>query len=70
MMADIEKIRLNYFSGALKIKNLVLYENDSSSTFLSFEGLKVNIDYIPLFRREVRISEVTFNELYGQAELK
>lgn len=65
---DIEKIRLNYFSGALKIKNLVLYEKDRRSTFVSFGRLTVNLDYWPFFKREMRISELTINELYGQIE--
>jgi len=67
-MLDIDKIRLNYFSGALKIKSLVLYEEDKNSTFVSFEKLKVNLDYWPLFKREVRFSEITLNELYSQVE--
>lgn len=65
---EIEKIRLNYFSGALKIKNLTLYEEDESTAFLSFEKLKVNLDYWPLFRKELRISEISFNELYSKID--
>ncbi|MEN8157114.1 MAG: DUF748 domain-containing protein [Bacteroidota bacterium] len=67
-VVEIDKIRLNYFSGALKIHKLKVHELDPGSIFVSFESLRVDVDYWPLFRREVRISEITLERLYGQVE--
>jgi len=65
---ELQKVRLNYFSGALKIKELQLYEADQKSIFLSFDKFKVNLDYWPLIKKEVRISEISLNELYIKIE--
>ena len=61
---DIEKIRFNYFSGALRIHNLIIFEEDSRTVFISFQKLLVNLDYLPLFRNEFFIKNIAVDDPY------
>ena len=63
---EIEKIRLNYFTGTLSIENLKLYESDSKNVFLSFKRLKINLNYIPLLKNEISVKSFTLDEPYLQ----
>lgn len=65
---DIEKIRINYFTGALSIYGLKLYEQDEKAAFISFNKLLLNLDYWPLFRNELLISEIRLNEFHSNIE--
>jgi hypothetical protein len=63
---DIDRIRLNYFSGTLRIYDLILYEKDSKTPFLKFNKLKVNVDYLPLFRNEIFVKYISLEDPYVQ----
>lgn len=63
---NIDKIRLNYFTGSLTIRDLRMFENDSTSTFLSFNRFYVNISYWPLLKNELKVTEVALDGLYAQ----
>ncbi len=63
---EIDKIRLNYFTGTFRIKNLRLYELNSDSVFLSFKQLKVNLNYLPFFKNEIFIKYIILDEPYVQ----
>ncbi|MCE5346688.1 MAG: DUF748 domain-containing protein [Bacteroidales bacterium] len=62
----IDKIRLNYFTGTLRINNLQLFESDSKTVFLSFKQLKINIDYLPLLKNEFFVKYISLDEPYVQ----
>lgn len=62
----IDKIRLNYFTGKLRIKDLRLYEADDKTIFVSLRQLKVNIDYLPLFRNEYFVKYISLDDPYVQ----
>jgi hypothetical protein len=59
---EISKIRVNYFTGTLRIHEIKLYESDSQTVFLSFNLLKVNLDYIPLFRNEIFVKNISLDD--------
>jgi hypothetical protein len=62
----IEKLRLNYFTGTLRINNLKLFEKDGQTPFASFRKLIVSIKYLPLLRNEFVIKYITLDEPYVQ----
>lgn len=62
----IDKIRVNYFTGTIRIKDLKLYEADGNAIFASFRQLKVNIDYLPLFRNEYVVQYISLDDPYIQ----
>ena len=63
---SIDKIRLNYFTGTLRIDGLKLFEQDGKTIFVSFERLKVNLDYIPLLRNEIFVKYISLEAPYAQ----
>lgn len=63
---DIDKIRINYFTGTLRIHGLKLYETDSKTVFVSFNRLKVNIDYFPLFRNEYFVKYIYLDDPFAE----
>ena len=63
---SIDKVRLNYFTGTLRIQNFKLFEADGKSVFLSFKRLKINIDYLPLLKNEYSIKYVYLDDPYVQ----
>lgn len=65
---DIGKVRINYFSGAVKISELMFYEQDELTSFVSFEKLLVNLDYWPLLRNELLISKISLEKFYCNIE--
>lgn len=67
---EINKIRINYFSGALRIKGFRIYELDKKNGFVSFEKLFVNLDYWPLFKNELLVSEISLDKLNANIEQK
>jgi hypothetical protein len=58
----IDKIRFNYFTGTLSITNFKLFEADSKTVFLSFNRLKINLDYLPLFRNEIHVRYIILDD--------
>jgi uncharacterized protein involved in outer membrane biogenesis len=64
---DMDKIRINYFTGTLRIYNLKLYENHSStSVFLSFKKFRINLSYLPLLKNEIYVTSVSLDDPYLQ----
>jgi hypothetical protein len=61
---EIKHIRLNYLTGALRIKQLQFYEKDTNAVFIGFDKFKINLQYWPLLKKEVRISEISFDNLH------
>ena len=59
---DIGKIRINYFTGTLRIDDLNLYESDAKTNFLSFKRLKINLNYLPLFRNEIFVEYILLDD--------
>lgn len=62
----IDKIRINYFTGTIRVDGFRLYEKNSSSVFASFERFRVNLSYLPLLRNEIHITSVTLEAPYVQ----
>jgi hypothetical protein len=62
----IDKIRINYFTGKLRIKDVSMFEADGSTTFASFSQLKVNVDYLPLLRNEIVVKYISLADPYVQ----
>ncbi len=63
---DINRIRINYFTGTLRVSGLKLYESDAKGIFASFGKLKVNIDYLPLLRNEFVVKSISLADPYVQ----
>ena len=59
---EIKKIRVNYFTGTFRINEVKLFESDSKTVFLSFNQLKVNLDYLPLFRNEIFVKSISLDD--------
>jgi hypothetical protein len=59
---EINKIRFNYLTGTLRIDEAKLYESDSTTVFLSFNQLKVNLEYLPLFKNEIFVKYITLDD--------
>ncbi len=67
---SIDKIRLNYFSGVLRIGGLTVFEADNKTPFLSFKELLVNLDYIPFSHRELKLSKIRLDKLFCHVDQK
>jgi hypothetical protein len=63
---NIDKIRINYLTGTLNIDDLILYEDNSTTAFFSFKRLNVNLKYLPLFKNEIYISDISLDNPYVQ----
>jgi hypothetical protein len=59
---EIQKIRINYFTGTFRINEVKLYESDSKSVFLSFNQLKVNLEYLPLLKNEILVKSISLDD--------
>jgi hypothetical protein len=59
---EIEKIRINYFTGTLRIYDVKLYEADSKTIFLSLNQFKVNVDYLPILRNEIFVKSISLDD--------
>jgi hypothetical protein len=59
---EIKNIRVNYFTGTFRIHEVKLFESDSKTVFLSFSQLKVNLDYLPLFRNEIFVKNISLDD--------
>ena len=59
---EIKKIRVNYFTGTFRINEVKLFESDSKTVFLSFNQLKVNLDYLPLFSNEIFVKNISLDD--------
>jgi hypothetical protein len=59
---EINKIRFNYFTGTLRVSEAKLYESDSKTVFLSFNQLKVNLDYLPLLKNEIFVKNISLDD--------
>lgn len=63
---DIKKIRINYFTGTLRVYGLKLYESDAKTVFLSLNLFKINLDYLPLFKNEISVKYVSLDDPFVQ----
>lgn len=63
---SIEKIRINYLTGTFRIRELKMYEADEKTVFAGFRQLRVNIDYLPLFRNEIVIRGISLDDPFVQ----
>jgi len=59
---EIQKIRVNYFTGTFSVHEIKLYESDSKTVFLSLNLFKVNLNYLPLFRNEIFVKNISFDD--------
>ena len=60
----IEKIRLNYFTGKFQINDLKLFEADSNTVFLSFKQMKIDVKFLPLFKKEISAKNFSLDDPY------
>jgi hypothetical protein len=63
---SIGKIRINYFTGTLRINDLKLFESDGTTPFVSFRQLKINLDYLPLLSNEFVVRYISLDDPYVQ----
>lgn len=49
---ELDKFKLNYFTGTIRITNFKMYEADDRSEFVSFDTLIVNLEPFQFFRSE------------------
>ena len=61
---DIEKLRLNYFTGNIHMNGFEMYETDDKTVFMSFDTLNLNIEpYQFLFNKKV-VEQLYLQGLY------
>ena len=63
---SIGKIRVNYFTGVLRINDFLMFEADGKTVFASFRQLKIDLAYLPLFRKEYVVQSVSLDDPYVQ----
>lgn len=59
---ELDWAYVNPFTGSIFFDDLKIYEYQSDSTFVSFDGLGVNVEIFKLLGKEYEISSVTLNE--------
>jgi len=64
----IDRIRINYFNGTVRIYDLDLFEQDDKEIFLSFSRLDVNVDYLPLLSNRILVKHVLLDDPYVQVK--
>lgn len=63
---EVQKIRINYFTGTLRIYGAKLFESDQKSVFVSFKLFKVHLAYLPLFRNEIFIKDISLDDAFAE----
>ncbi len=63
---SIDRIRINYLTGALRVRELKMFESDDRTVFASFRQLRVRIDYLPLLRNEFVIRSISLEDPFVQ----
>ncbi len=63
---EIDKIRINYFNGTVRVEGFRLFEKNSSSVFASFERFRINLSYLPLLRNEIHVTAMTLETPFVQ----
>lgn len=61
----IEKIKINPFVLSADISGFRIKERHSSATFISFEGLHVNVQSVSLFKRGLIVDEIRLKSPYA-----
>ncbi|MGC1390102.1 MAG: DUF748 domain-containing protein [Bacteroidales bacterium] len=59
---EIKKIRINYITGTFRLHEVKLYEADSKTVFMSFKQLIVKFKYLPLFRNEIFVKNISLDD--------
>ena len=62
---SIEKVKLNPFTFVIEVLNAKVKEPNSSSDFVSFESLKVNLEFWPLIKSKINVEEVALTRFVG-----
>lgn len=60
---NIDKLKVNIYSGSVKICDLKVYEDDKSTEFLSFDTLDVSVKLRKLLAKEVYVRHLTLANL-------
>ena len=55
----VDKLRANIWTGRVRIHDLVVYEDDDTTTFFSFDTLDVSVKLRKLLRQEVFVRHIT-----------
>ena len=55
----IDKLRINYFTGTLKVTDFKMFEEDDNNVFVSFDTLIINLEPYQLF-----VDEFVIEQLY------
>jgi len=63
---EIDKIRINYFTGTLRVYDARLYESDARTPFVSFKLFRVHLAYMPLFKNEISIKDISLDDPYAE----
>lgn len=62
----VDRLRIGYFTGTLRVDGLAMYEQDDTTAFFRFSRFRINLDYLPLFRSEIRVASVSLEAPYVQ----
>ncbi|WP_449405365.1 DUF748 domain-containing protein [Mangrovivirga cuniculi] len=60
---DVSSFRINPFTSSCAINEMVIYEKDEETPFLSIQNFTIDVSFFSLFRTDLHISEVSVNEL-------
>lgn len=62
---NVQKMRINYLTGSVRVYDFKMYELDGETEFVAFDKLYVNLDYWPLLKSELVISAIELDKLTG-----
>ncbi len=62
----IDKIRIRYLTGTLRIRGFKMFEADEKTVFASFRQFSVSVSYLPLLRNEFVIRRISLNDPFIQ----
>jgi len=57
---NVEKLKVNVYSGSVKIHDLTVYEEDGTTSFLSFDTLDVSVKIRRLLAQEINVRHITW----------
>ncbi len=66
----LEKLKVNYFTGTIKIINFKMFEQNGQDNFMLFDTLIVNLEPLQLFRDNIEIEEFYLKGLDVNVSMK
>ncbi len=65
---EVENIDINYFTGKVGIENFKMYEEDTSTVFVSFSEMQLDLEIGHLFSNGIYIQDFIIDNLFARVE--